>query len=240
MIIRDIVPVRSPKVIEGMKRQRARWARPGVTIEVEPIETGPFSMEFATEEVLAGPQILQAVRKAENDGVNAIVLDCCVDPVLRAARETVRIPVMAPLHCGLHVASMLGHRIAVLSMRNGQQTIEEHIRAYGMDHKTCSMQVVDCPPADLIENQAYCAEIICREIDIAIERHRAEVILFACTAMSGYIDALSTKYELPVVEPMASAINMAAAMVELGLSHSKRCYESLPVRRHAPGVIGIP
>lgn len=240
MRIRDIVPVRSPKVIKGMTEQRQMWARRGVEIEVVPIEAGPFSMEFATEEVLAGPSILRAVRQAENEGIDAVVLDCCVDPVLRAARETVRIPVMAPLHSGLHVASTLGYRIAVLSMRNGQQTIEEHIRSYGFDHKVCSMQIVDCPPADLIETQPYCLDIINEAIETAQDKHRAEVILFACTAMSGYVDGLRDKYDIPIVEPMACAINMAATLVQLGLSHSKRCYENLPVRGQAAGSIDIP
>lgn len=240
MRIRDIVPVRSPKVINGMTIQRQRWSRSDVEIEVVPIERGPFSMEFATEEVLAGPYILEAVRKAEDDGVDAVVLDCCVDPVLRAARETVRIPVMAPAHSGLHVASMLGYRIAVLGMRNGQQALEEHIRAYGFDHKVCSMHIVDCPPADLIESQDYCLEIIEREIEAALKNHRADVILFGCTAMSGYVDGLTKRYDVPIVEPMACAINMAINLVTLGLSHSKRCYESLPVRGTAPGSIDLP
>jgi len=240
MRIRDIVPVRSPKVIKGMTEQRQKWATGGVTIEVVPIESGPFSMEFATEEALAGPAILSAVRKAEQDGVDAVVLDCCVDPVLRAARETVRIPVMAPLHSGLHVASMLGYRIAVLSMRNGQQTIEEHIRAYGFDHKICTMEIVDCPPADLIESQPYCVSTINTAIEEALTRHRAEVILFACTAMSGYVESLRQHYDVPIVEPMACAISMAQSMVNLGLSQSKRCYEDLPVRGTAAGSIDIP
>lgn len=240
MRIRDIVPVRSPKVMQGMALQRQQWASPGVEIEVVPIARGPFSMEFATEEVLAGPYILDAVRQAENDGVDAVVLDCCVDPVLRAARETVRIPVMAPAHSGLHVASMLGYRIAVLGMRNGQQALEEHIRAYGFDRKVCSMHIVDCPPADLIESQDYCLEIIEREIESARSRHHADVILFGCTAMSGYVSGLAERNNLPIVEPMACAINMAVAMVTLGLSHSKICYEALPARGTAPGTIDIP
>ncbi len=143
MRIRDIVPVRSPKVINGMTVQRQQWARPDVEIEVVPIERGPFSMEFATEEVLAGPYILEAVRKAENDGCDAVVLDCCVDPVLRAARETVRIPVLAPAHSGLHVASMLGYGSRCWGCGNGQQALEEHIRAYGFSDKICSMHTVD-------------------------------------------------------------------------------------------------
>jgi len=240
MRIRDIVPVRSPKVIDGMTIQRQQWARAGVEIEVVPIKQGPFSMEFATEEVLAGPYILDAVREAENDGVDAVVLDCCVDPVLRAARETVRMPVMAPTHSGLHVASMLGYRIAVLGMRNGQQALEEHIRAYGFSDKVCSMHIVDCPPADLIESQNYCLDIIEREIELALSQNRADVILFGCTAMSGYVEGLRSRYDVPIVEPMACAINMAISLVNLGLSHSKICYESLPVRGVAPGSIAIP
>src|ERR1700721_1052462 len=159
MRIRDIIPVRSPKVIEGMKAQR---------------------------------------RKAP--GVDAVVRDCMVDPVLRAARETVNIPVLAPGQSGLTVASLLGARIAVIGMKNGQQVLEEHLRAYGFSHRVCSMHVVDAPPADLIESQPYCLDIINREIDAAIAQHRAEVILFGCTAMSGYIDDLKAKYRLPIVE----------------------------------------
>ena len=239
MRIRDIIPVRSPKVIAGMKAQRQKWARADVEIEVVTIERGPFSMEFATEEVLAGPYVLQAVRQAENDGVDAVVLDCMVDPVLRAARETVNIPVLAPGQSGLTVASLLGTRIAVIGMKNGQQVLEEHIRAYGFSHRVCSMHVVDAPPADLIESQPYCLDIINREIDAAIAQHRAEVILFGCTAMSGYIDDLKAKYGLPIVEPMACAINMAITLVNMGLSHSKFCYESLPRRGTSPGSIDI-
>jgi allantoin racemase len=239
MRIRDIIPVRSPKVIAGMKAQRQKWARADVEIEVVPIERGPFSMEFATEEVLAGPYVLQAVRQAENDGVDAVVLDCMVDPVLRAARETVNIPVLAPGQSGLTVASLLGARIAVIGMKNGQQVLEEHIRAYGFSHRVCSMHVVDAPPADLIESQPYCLDIINREIDAALAQHRAEVILFGCTAMSGYIDDLKAKYGLPIVEPMACAINMAITLVNMGLSHSKFCYESLPRRGTSPGSIDI-
>jgi allantoin racemase len=124
-------------------------------------------------------------------------------------------------------------------MKNGQQVLEEHIRAYGFSHRVCSMHIVDAPPADLIESQPYCLEIINREIDAAIAQHRAEVILFGCTAMSGYIDDLKAKYGLPIIEPMACAINMAITLVNMGLSHSKFCYESLPRRGAAPGSIDI-
>jgi allantoin racemase len=240
MRIRDIVPVRSPKVIAGMKAQRQRWADAGVTIEVVPIDRGPYSMEFATEEVLAGPHILEAALAAERDGVDAIVLDCMVDPVLRAARETVSIPVMAPALSGLAMASLLGARTAVIGMRNGRQLLEEHIRAYGFSHKVCSMHVVDAPPADLIESEPSCLEIIEGEIAIALQQHRAEVILFGCTAMSGYVDQLNARLDVPVLEPMACAINLAIAAVRMGVSHSKHCYEILPQRGTAEGSIDIP
>jgi len=145
MRIRDIVPVRSPKVINGMTVQRQQWARPDVEIEVVPIERGPFSMEFATEEVLAGPYILEAVRKAENDGCDAVVLDCCVDPVLRAARETVRIPVLAPAHSGLHVASMLGYGSRCWGCAMGSKRWKSISALMCFSDKICSMHTVDMP-----------------------------------------------------------------------------------------------
>lgn len=239
MRICDIVPVRSPKVIAGMRKQRTLWERPGVEIEVRAVEQGPYSMEFATEEVLAGPHVLKEVRRAEQDGFDAVVLDCMVDPVLRAARETVSIPVMAPGQSGLAVASVLGKRISVIGMRNGRQHLEEHIRAYGYADAVVSMHIVDVPPAELIETKAHCLPTIEFEIRRAIDDHRAEVVLFGCTAMSGYIDDLKSRVSVPVVEPMACAINMAIAMVTMGLSHSKLCYESLPKRGRAPGSIDI-
>lgn len=240
MRIRDIVPVRSPKMIAGMIAQRQKWSKASVEIEVVPVECGPYSMEFATEEVLAGPHILRAVRQAENDGVDAVVLDCMIDPVLRAARETVRIPVLAPGQSGLTVASLLGARVAVIGMKNGQQVLEEHIRAYGFSNRICSMQTVDALPADLIESKPECLSIINREIDFAIRQHRADVVLFGCTAMSGFIESLRAKHPLPIVEPMACAINMAITLVNLGLSHSKLCYESPPYRASAPRSIDLP
>jgi allantoin racemase len=240
MRIRDIVPVRSPKVIEGMQIQRQRWASEDVQIEVVPITHGPYSMEFATEEVLAGPHILEAAIQAERDGVDAIVLDCMVDPVLRAARETVSIPVLAPALAGLAMASLLGSRIAVIGMRNGQQLLEEHIRAYGFSHKVCSMHAVHAPPAELIDCAAHCLPLIEAEIASALSDHRAEVILFGCTAMSGYVDTLNTRLNVPVLEPMACAINLAIATVRMGISHSKRCYETLPERGVAEASLPIP
>ena len=142
-----------------------------------PVERGPFSMEFATEEVLAGPYVLQSVRQAENDCIVAVVLDCMVDLVLRAARET---------------NSRCSRRASPVSQRRA--CAARASRWSGV----CSMHVVDAPPADLIESQPYCLDIINREIDAA---HRAEVILFGCTAMSGYTDDLKAKYRPPIIEP---------------------------------------
>lgn len=136
---------------------------------------------------------------------------------------------------GLTVAGLLGARIAIIGMKNGQQVFEEHIHAYGLSHRACSMHVVDVLPADLIESKPCCLDIINNEVDKTIQQHRAEVILFGCTAMSGYIDVLRATHRLPIIEPMACAINMAITLVNLGLSHCKLCYESPAASRSRSG-----
>jgi allantoin racemase len=226
--------------MEGVSIQRKIWETEDVEIEIRAIESGPFSMEFATEEVLAGPWVLKLAKQAEREGFDAIVLDCMVDPVLRAARETVSIPVMGPAQSGLAVASTLGKRIAVIGMHNGQQHLEEHIRAYGFEQMVVSMHTIDVPPADLVQTKPECVPLIEKEIEHAIRVHRADVILFGCTVMSGYVNKLTKYPGLPIVEPMSCAINMAQAMVRMKLAHSKLCYESLPPRNESPGSIPIP
>ena len=50
------------------------------------IKQGPASIESAVDEVLAAPGVVDSAIKAEEDGVQAVVIDCMLDPGLDAAR----------------------------------------------------------------------------------------------------------------------------------------------------------
>lgn len=239
MRIRNLLMVKSPRVKIGLTHQRQKLSEPDISIEVEAIDYGPYSLEFSSEEVIAGPYILNAVIKAEKQGVDAVILECMLDPVIRAARELATIPVVGPAKASLAFASNIGSRIAIIGVANGQTVLEEHIKAYGMDNHIASYHVIDIPPGDLAEGQQYCLDVIISEAQSAIRIGRADVILFGCTAMSSYASELQRQLAIPVVEPAACAIRMAIDLVRMGLSHSKRCYPSPPERPVAKDCIQV-
>jgi allantoin racemase len=239
MRIRNILTVVSPRVEAGLTDQRKRWGEADVVIEVEKIRCGPYSLEFAAEERVAAPYILEAVIRAERERVDAVIPECMLDPALRAARELVDIPVISPAKAGMAFAITLGMRVAIVGVRNGLSLLEEVIRSYGLIDHVCNIRTVDVPPAELAEGSTESFEMISEEAFSAMENDRADVILLGCTAMSIFTKELQDRLGIPVVEPSACAIRMAIDMVRMGLSHSKVCYPTPPERPSAPGSISI-
>ncbi len=76
-----------------------------------------------------------------------------------------------------------------------------------------------------------------QESAAAIERDGAHVIIFGCTGMLGYAEQVRQGLErlghgsVPVIDPVPAAVRLAEALVDLGLSHSKRSYPSPPKKR---------
>jgi allantoin racemase len=239
MRIRNLLTTTSPRVLSGLAGQRERLAESDVVVEVEQVKCGPFSVEFSAEERIASPYVFEAALRAEREGVDALVIECMLDPALRGTRELLRIPVVSSAKAGMAFAISLGARIAVLGVRNGQTAFEENLRAYNLMNHVCCLVAVDVPPADLAEGNPSCLDMMVETASSAIETHRAEVILLGCTAMSAFAVPLHRHLDIPVVEPASCAIRMAVDLVRMGLSHSKRCYPTPPSRPVAPGSISV-
>ncbi len=61
----------------------------------------------------------------------------------------------------------------------------------------------------------------------------ADTIIFGCTGMLGCADAvheglLKDGLDVPVIDPVPTAVNVAAALVRSRLAHSKRAYRRPP------------
>jgi allantoin racemase len=239
MRIRNILSVTSRKVEAALTQQRKGLEEPDVIVEVQRIRRGPYSLEFAIEERVASPYILEAVIKAENDGVDAVIPECMLDPALRAAREIVSIPVISPAKAGLSFAIALGMHIAIIGVKNGQSLLEELIRGYGLINHICCFKTVDVPPSDLAEGSKDAFFLTLKQAQKAIIKDQADVILLGCTAMSIFSKELQKQLNTPVVEPSTCAIRMAIDLVRMGLSHSKICYPTPPLRDISPDSISV-
>ena len=222
-----INPNTSHRLTEHIRRELERIKRPDTVLTVENPTHGPGSIESAYDEVLAGPEILELVRKANAEGYDAILLACFADPALDAAREISRIPVIGIEEATLHVAAMLGHKFSILtSSARRVATRELHVRLRNVEHAFASAPVLSM---SVPEMDADPEKAIARSIELArraIEEDGAEVIILGCAGLAGYAEEIARRCGIVVLDPTAVAFKLTEALADLGLHHSK-------VRRYA-------
>ena len=80
------------------------------------IDIGPSSVENEIDEALAATGVILKAIEAENEGVDAVIIDSCGDAGIFPAREAVSIPVLGAGQTSMHVASMLGGRFSIVTV----------------------------------------------------------------------------------------------------------------------------
>lgn len=222
--IKIIIPTSSKEFLASQIEERRRAARQGVDLEVVCLSEGPVSLEGDVDEALVGPPLLAAVRKAEQEGYDAIVIDSATDPGGRAVRGLVNVPVTTALESALLYAFSLGDKISVVtSLENTARVIKDRIRVYEFQGRVASIRFANVPVLDL-EHPERTTEAILKEARKAIDVDGADVIVLGNTGMSTVAAALRERLEVPVVDPAVAALTLATSLVHMGLSHSQRCY----------------
>jgi allantoin racemase len=234
MKIRAVTPVITESFGPLILEEFSRVAGPETEISNVFLQSGPASVESAFDEALAIPDVIARVREAEAEGMDAVIINCFGDPGLDAAREVVSIPVVGPCEASMHVAAMLGHRFSVITVL--ERLIPEldlHAQKYGVGRKMSSARSVDLPVLDLEKGREQFVGRMVEQAIEAVEQDGAHVIVLGCTGLAGLaeqvkIGLLKADHEVPVIDPAATALKVAEALVGAGLAHSKRTYPQPP------------
>jgi allantoin racemase len=215
----------------------ARAAPPGWEVEVVFLERGPASIESAYEEVLAAPDVVAKAKDAEVRGAKALVVSCILDPGVAAAREQVSIPVLGPAQVSMHVATMFCPRFSIVTVLERLiPPLHRLVHLYGHSERLASVRAIEVPVLDLRRNAPHVIQALVSESTQAIEEDKAYGIILGCTALSGMGRSVQEVlrqrgYEVPVIDPTPTAIKVAAALADIGLSHSKLAYPFPPEKR---------
>lgn len=213
-----------------------------ITITQSRIATGPASIESAFDEALAVPPTLAEVTTAAQAGADAIVINCMGDPGLQAARELVNVPVLGPAETSMHIAAMLGHRFSILTVLDQLVYIDEQKAAgYGVGDRLASVRSVGIPVLELERSQDHVIDALTEQGLRAVREDGAHVLILGCTGMIGTAARLSAALaahglpDIPVIDPVPATLQVAAALVRAGLTHSKRTYPDPPAKER-PGL----
>lgn len=75
------------KTLNARETMLSRAVSTETEISVDCIQSGPVSIESVTDEVFAGPLLLQEAIRAEREGYDAFVVYCFSDLAITALRE---------------------------------------------------------------------------------------------------------------------------------------------------------
>ncbi|MEM3626813.1 MAG: aspartate/glutamate racemase family protein [Candidatus Bathyarchaeia archaeon] len=222
MKILVINPVSISMWDELTRKVISEHANASTFFDVIHIDEAPKSIESFTDVAQAAPFVVHAVIKAEKQGYDAAIINCFDDPGLQAAREQVSIPVYGIGETSMVLATLFGHKFAVISTgKNSRAVYERKALKLGLSQRIAYSIGIDVGVLDLRSNEAAVKQMILDEAKRAIEVYGAEVIVLGCGGMTGFAEELEHKIHVPVIDPMIATFKIVEALTPLGLKQSK-------------------
>lgn len=137
----------------------------------------------------------------------------------------------------MHVASLLGPRFAFITvLQRLRAVVDKLVAGFGLTDSYGAFRAVDIPVLDIEKDPSALQSALARESIAAARHDGVDVIVLDCTGFLGCAAAmrrslLDAGFDVPVIDPIPIAVQMADALVKTGLSHSKRAYPQPGAKR---------
>ena len=213
--------------------------RAGTEVEIRHLDDCPRNIDYYVPKHLVEVEVLRAVRDADRDGFDALVIGCCYDPGLTQARELTDMPVIGPLEASVALARHFGHRFSVVTdPRKAVPELEDLVRRYGLEVNCRSVRAIDWYVDDMIRDTpavARDAYARCRDV---IEHDRAEAVVLGCTIVAAcfekaILDGARELADLAVINPNLMAVKTAELFADLRAVGQYRISRSGYYQQHA-------
>ncbi len=202
-----------------------QYASPGVEIDNMPDFQGtksrPSSIESRMEELELAQWVIERAIEAERRGYDAVITGCFGDPGVDAARERVRIPVIAPGETTLLTARMLAHHFSVISpLPETVPLAREQTHKVGVAPYVASIRALGVPVEKIREKEPATLDRIVALGRACVEQDGAELLVFACASMSLVADDVQERIGVPVMNAVRLTGRAAEMLVGAKLTHS--------------------
>jgi len=190
---------------------RQRALAPGTKIVIVAPENCPSSTESEQDELIAASGIFSEVVTAQDEGYDAVTIDCTLEPGLSAAKKASRIPVVGAGEAALSLSLLFGERFSVIMPTpTSVGPMVAKIRQMGLWERAASVRAINLHVLDLDDHDRTLNEVH-EEARRAVDVDGAEVIVLGCTVMGPIADALAQRLGVPVIEPGTAALKLAEA-----------------------------
>ncbi len=148
---------------------------------------GTHSVESYVDEAYNAPFILEQVMRANKEGYDVIVIDCACDPILDAAREISKIPVVAPRNAALHLALTLGTKFGIVTVQGDslKRCMESGVRREGLEAFCAGVRFLKMPVLDIAKHPLEAQKELLSMCKKLIEEDGANVIVLGTHGKAG-------------------------------------------------------
>jgi allantoin racemase len=181
----------------------------------------PSSIESRMEELELAQWVIERAIEAEGRGFDAVITGCFGDPGVEAARERVRIPVVAPGETALLTARMLAHHFSIITpLAETTPLAREQTHKVGVAPYVASIRPLGIPVEEIRDRDRSTIEKIVRLGKACVVEDGAELLVFACASMSLLADQVQPRIGVPIINSVRLSLRAAEMLVGAGLTHS--------------------
>lgn len=191
---------------------------------------------------------VEAARRAEAEGCDAVVLDSFGDYGLEILRSGLGVPVVGCGDAALEAAGRLGRTFALVTTWPVSMDfiVRRVLRDSGLEAACRGVLSIGVEEdlADVAQPGGYLSRIAAGEASLlerlkdacrdAVQRNGVEVIVLGCTCLSALAETLARDCPVPVVNPRLAGVKSALRQVAQGSPRPKPSFraESLDVLKH--------
>ncbi|KQS80917.1 hydantoin racemase [Rhizobium sp. Leaf384] len=211
---------------ELIQETLAHYAMPDTVLEVTHLEGCPADMDYFYPKHIVEAALFEAVKKAEEDGFDAVISGCCYDPGVMVSRELVDIPVIGPFEASLNMLSFYGRTAVIVAdhVKAGAQ-MKDNVKLYGASDRILGLDVIDWYVKDMVLDTASVACDVVEQTAKSIARTGAEAVILNCTIIAAsyqkYLMDGGEPAPFPILNPNLMALSMAETLANL---HQKGGY----------------
>ena len=187
--------------------------------EVLAAPAGPESLESWTDYHLASVCVLPLVEEYQTK-VDGFVLACFGDPGLYLLKEYCEVPVIGIAEASMSLAILLGAKFGILAgMRRAVELMDSMVRTYGLEARYAGTESLEMRVLDFEKKREKTLDRL-EKTSLKLRDRGAEVLLLGCAGLTGYVDDLQKKVDMPVIDPVEAGCQVLKTIHASGLQTS--------------------
>lgn len=227
-----INPNTSESMTEAIRATASKIFLPPWEFHVARAKAGPESLESWRDYQLAGVTVLPLLH--EYSQVDGIVLACFGDPGLYALKEISPVPVVGIAEAAMAIATLVGGSFGIIAgMGRAVHLMNSMVRTYGMEVRYAGTVALDMRVLNFEENRPETLQNL-ETAGRELIRRGADTILLGCAGLTSFIDDITQRLPVSVIDPVEAGCRMLKVIVEsrLNTSHGGIFTRPAPQRMH--------